>query len=148
MPGSGVNRKHRDIYLLDVRLAAMMEMPGFTNLEVDGKEKATMDESREELEKKMAEELEKKIAEDVEKRVTEAVTTGVPILISVAIAFGITVVVLKFVWAWVVPDLFPGAVAQGLINADLTWAAAVKFAVLVAVLSGVYQTLTDAFKRK
>jgi hypothetical protein len=140
MPGSGVNRKHRDIYLLDVRLAAMMEMPGFTNLEVDGKEKATMDESREELEKK--------IAEDVEKRVTEAVTTGVPILISVAIAFGITVVVLKFVWAWVVPDLFPGAVAQGLINADLTWAAAVKFAVLVAVLSGVYQTLTDAFKRK
>jgi len=68
-------------------------------------------------------ELEKK----VEKRVEEAVTTGTTILIQAAIAFGITVVVLKFVWAWVVADLFPGAVAQGLINANLTWLAAVKF---------------------
>ena len=63
---------------------------------------------------------------EVEKRVTEAVTSRTTILVTVAVTFVITVVVLKFVWAWVVIDLFPGAVAQGLINADLTWLAAVK----------------------
>jgi Na+-transporting NADH:ubiquinone oxidoreductase subunit NqrE len=99
-----------------------------------------MEESRKEVEKQMAKE--------VEKRVEEGVTTGITILIQVAISFGITVVVLKFVWAWVVEDLFPGAVAQGLINADLTWLASLKFAVLVAVLSGVYSTLIEAFKRQ
>jgi len=89
-------------------------------------------------------ELEKK----VEKGVEEAVTKGTSILIQAAIAFGITVVVLKFVWAWVVADLFPGAVAQGLINADLTWLSALKFAVLVAVVTGVNDTLMEAFKSR
>ncbi len=93
-------------------------------------------------------EVEKRLAKEVEKRVEEGVTSGVTILVTFAVTFGITVVVLKFVWAWVVEDLFPGAVAQGLINADLTWLAAVKFAVLVAVLSGVYSTLIEAFKRQ
>jgi len=64
----------------------------------------------------------------------------------VAITFVISMVVFKFVWAWVVPDLFPGAVAQGLISADLTWLAALKLAVLVGVLSGFYPALVDAFK--
>jgi len=88
------------------------------------------------------------LAKAVEERVTKAVTTGAPILIQAAIAFGITVIVLKFVWAWVVTDLFPGAVAQGLINADLTWLAALKFAVLMAVLTGVNDTLKETFKRQ
>jgi len=90
----------------------------------------------------------KDLENKVEKQVEEAVTTGTTILVSVAIAFGITVIVLKFVWAWVVADLFPGAVAQGLIIADLTWSSAVKFAVLVAVLTGVNDTLMEAFKRR
>ncbi|MBW2594191.1 MAG: hypothetical protein JRE58_14565 [Deltaproteobacteria bacterium] len=90
----------------------------------------------------------KDLEKKVEKQVEEAVTTGTTILVSVAIAFGITVIVLKFVWAWVVADLFPGAVAQGLIIADLTWSSAVKFAVLVAVLTGVNDTLMEAFKRR
>ena len=93
-------------------------------------------------------EVEKRMEKEIEKRVTEAVTSGTTILVTVAVTFVIMVVVLKFVWAWVVPDLFPGAVAQGLINADLTWLAAVKFAVLVSVLSGVYHTLIGAFKRQ
>jgi len=101
---------------------------------------ATMEESKKKVEKRMEKE--------VEKRVTEAVTSGITILVTVAVTFVIMVVVLKFVWAWVVIDLFPGAVAQGLINADLTWLAAVKFAVLVSVLSGVYHTLIGAFKRQ
>ena len=85
---------------------------------------------------------------EVEKRVTEAVTSWTTILVTVAVTFVITVVVLKFVWAWVVPDLFPGAVAEGLIVANLTWLSAVKLAVLVSVLSGVYPTLTEPFNRR
>jgi hypothetical protein len=106
----------------------------------DVKEKAPMEESRKEIERRMAEE--------VEKKVTDWVTVGVTILVSAAVMFVISLVVFKLVWAWVVPDLFPGAVAQGLITADLTWLATVKLAVLVAVLSGFYPGLTDAFKQR
>jgi hypothetical protein len=101
-----------------------------------------MEESRNEVEKRMAEEIEKQVAEGVEK----GVAVGTAIVVSVAVTFIISVVVFKFVWAWVVPDLFPGAVAQGLISADLTWLAALKLAVLVAVLSGFYPAVVDAFK--
>ena len=93
-------------------------------------------------------EFENEVEKQVEKRVEEAVTSGVTILVTVAITFGIMVVVLKFVWAWVVADLFPGAVDQGLINAELTWLATLKLAVFVSVLSGAYHTLVDAFKRQ
>ena len=99
-----------------------------------------MDESRNEVEKQ--------VTGEVEKRVTEGVTVGTTILVTVAVTFVIAVVVFKFVWAWVVPDLFPGAVDQGLIIADLTWLAAVKLAVLVSVLSGLYPTLIEAFNRR
>jgi len=105
-----------------------------------------MEESRNELEKRMAEEVEKRVTEEVEKRVTEGAPVVITILIQVAVAFVISVVVFKFVWAWVVSDLFPGAVAQGLISADLTWLAALKLAVLVAVLSGFYPAVVEAFK--
>ena len=97
-----------------------------------------MEESRNEIEKRMAEE--------VEKRVEEGVATGVAILVAVAVTFVISMVVFKFVWAWVVPDLFPGAVAQGLISANLTWFATLKLAVHVAVLSGFGPALDEAFK--
>jgi uncharacterized membrane protein len=99
-----------------------------------------MDESRNEVEKQMAKE--------VEKRVEEGVTSGVTILVTVVVTFVIAVIVFKFVWAWVVPDLFPGAVEQGLIVADLTWLASLKLAVLVAVLSGLSPALNEAFKRQ
>jgi hypothetical protein len=93
-------------------------------------------------------EAEKRIAEEVEKKVEEGVKVGTAILVAVAVTFVISVVVFKFVWAWVVPDLFPGAVAQGLINADLTWFATLKLAVLVAMLSGFYPSLIEAFKTR
>jgi uncharacterized membrane protein len=95
-----------------------------------------MEESRNEIEK------------EVEKRVTEGVTSGITILVTVAVTFVIAVVLFKFVWAWVVPDLFPGAVEQGLIAADLTWLASLKLAVLVAVLSGFGPALSGAFIRQ
>ena len=93
-------------------------------------------------------EVEKQMAEEVEKRVTEGVTSGVTILVTVAVTFVISIVMFKFVWAWVVPDLFPGAVEEGLIVADLTWLASLKLAVLVASLSGFYPALSEAFKRQ
>ncbi len=100
------------------------------------------------MEEEIRNEVEKRMAEEVEKRVEKGVATGVAILVSVAVTFVISMVVFKFVWAWVVPDLFPGAVAQGLISADLTWLATVKLAVLVAVLSGFYPAVVDAFKTR
>ena len=103
-----------------------------------------MEESRNQIEK----EMEKRMAEEVEKRVEKGVTLGITLLIQVIVSFVIAVIVFKFVWAWVIGDLFPGAVAQGLISADLTWLAAVKLAVLVSVLSGFYPSLVDATKRR
>ena len=97
------------------------------------------DESRKEVEEQMAKE--------VEKQVEKGVTTGITILIQVAIMFVISMIVLKFVWAWVVPDLFPGAVEEGLIAASLTWLASLKLAVLVGVLSGVYPTFNEAVSK-
>jgi uncharacterized membrane protein len=93
-------------------------------------------------------EVEKQMAEEVEKRVTEGVTSGVTILVTVVVTFVIAIVLFKFVWAWVVPDLFPGAVDQGLIAANLTWLASLKLAVLVAVLSGFGPALSGAFVRQ
>ena len=98
------------------------------------------------MEEEKRKEVEHLMAEEVEKRVTEGVTKWVQILIQVAIAFVISVIVFKFVWGWVVPDLFPGAVTQGLISANLTWLAALKLAVLVAVLSGSYDSIIDSTK--
>ncbi len=91
-------------------------------------------------------EAEKRMAEQVEKKVEEGVKRGTAIL--VAVTFVISVVMFKFVWGWVVPDLFPGAVAQGLISTDLTWLATLKLAVLVAVLGGFYPSLIEAFKTR
>jgi len=93
-------------------------------------------------------EAEKLLAKEVEKKVTDWVTVAITGLIQVAVMFVIALLVFKIVWAWVVPDLFPGAVAQGLIIADLSWLGAVKLAVLVSVLSGFSPALTDAFKQR
>jgi hypothetical protein len=85
---------------------------------------------------------------EVEKKVTDWVTVAITGLIQVAIMFVISLVLFKVVWAWVVPDLFPEAVAQGLIIADLTWLTSLKLAVLVGVLGGFSPALTDAFKQR
>jgi hypothetical protein len=103
-----------------------------------------MEESRSDIEK----EMEKEIEQQIEKRVAQGVARGTAILIAVAVTFVMSVIVFKFVWAWVVPDLFPGAVAQGLISADLTWLATLKLAVLVAVLGGFSPALSEAFKTR
>ena len=57
-----------------------------------------------------------------------------------AIMVGIFIVVLlllKLLWAWTVPDLFPGAVQQGLVAAKISWYTAFKVAIFISVLAGV-----------
>ena len=96
----------------------------------------------------MEEEIRTEIEKEIEKKVEKGVATGVAIVVSVVVTFVIAVIVFKFVWGWVVPDLFPGAVTQGLISESLTWLAAVKLAVLVAVLGGLSPAIDEAFKQR
>ena len=44
--------------------------------------------------------------------------------------------VIKLLWAWTIPDLFPGAVAQGLIAAEISWLTSFKLAVFFGLLTG------------
>ena len=44
--------------------------------------------------------------------------------------------VIKLLWAWTIPDLFPGAVAQGLIAAEISWLTSFKLALFFGILTG------------
>ncbi len=52
------------------------------------------------------------------------------------VAFVVVLFLVKVLWAWTIPDLFPGAVQQGLIAGSISWLAAIKIAIFIAVLSG------------
>jgi CDP-diglyceride synthetase len=60
--------------------------------------------------------------------------TGVLALIAVYAV--IVLLMVKLLWAWTIPDIFPGAVSQGLIARTISWYTAFKIAVFVAVLAG------------
>ena len=45
--------------------------------------------------------------------------------------------IIKWLWAWTVPDLCPGAVAQGLVAATISWWSAFKLAVFVAFVAAI-----------
>ncbi len=50
------------------------------------------------------------------------------------IIFGLLII--KLMWSWVIPDIFPGAVKQGLIVKSISWYLAFKVALFVALLGG------------
>ena len=50
--------------------------------------------------------------------------------------FIVALLVFKFVWPWVVPDVLPGAVDQGLVAESLSWSTSAKLALPIAVLGG------------
>ena len=50
----------------------------------------------------------------------------------VALAFFL----IKLLWAWTIPDLFPGAVEQGLVAAEISWLTSFKLAVFFGLLTG------------
>ena len=53
------------------------------------------------------------------------------------IAFVVVLFLIKFLWAWTIPDLFPGAVEQGLVAKTISWLTAGKIAIFIAILSGI-----------
>ena len=62
----------------------------------------------------------------MEKRWLPAVLSGV--LMIAAMVFVVVLLLVKLLWAWTVPDLFPGAVQQGLVAATISWLTAFKLA--------------------
>jgi len=58
------------------------------------------------------------------------------LLVVLAVVFVVALFVVKLLWAWTVPDLFPGAVKQGLVAAEISWFTALKVAIFIAVLAG------------
>ena len=52
------------------------------------------------------------------------------------IIFLLTFFLLKILWAWTIPDLFPGAVTQGLVAAEISWWTSFKLALFLAVVGG------------
>jgi len=63
-----------------------------------------------------------------------AIISGTLALIAVYAV--IVLLLVKLLWVWTIPDIFPGAVSQGLIAGSISWYTAFKIAVFVAVLTG------------
>lgn len=51
---------------------------------------------------------------------------------------------IKLTWGWIVPDVLPGAVSQGLVAESITWLTALKLALVVAVLCAVVAACVGA----
>jgi hypothetical protein len=64
-----------------------------------------------------------------------AILPGLAAVILVVMILGL--LLLKLVWSWTIPDLFPGAVAQGLVARDISWYTAFKVAIFAALLAGI-----------
>jgi hypothetical protein len=79
--------------------------------------------------------------------IADKVTGLTSVLITTAATFVIGVILVKLLWAWTIPDLFPAAVDQGLIADGLTWLAAMNAAALVAILSGTGALLVGQWRR-
>jgi len=63
-----------------------------------------------------------------------AVVPGLLGLIVLVVA--VVLLVVKALWAWTVPDLFPGAVKVGLVAREISWLAAFKVSLFAAVIAG------------
>jgi len=59
---------------------------------------------------------------------------GILILIAIVLVLGLFLV--KVMWAWVVPDLFPESVNQGLVAETISWFTSFKIAIAMALFSG------------
>jgi hypothetical protein len=59
------------------------------------------------------------------------------VLLIIVSVFILALLLIKLLWPWTIPDLFPGAVDQGLIAREISWYASFKLAVFVAVLAGI-----------
>lgn len=64
-----------------------------------------------------------------------AMAPGCLVFIIGVFVFGLLLV--KILWGWTIPDLFPGAVEKGLVARSISWFTALKVAIFIAVLAGV-----------
>jgi len=62
----------------------------------------------------------------------------IPGLLAIIVSvFVLALLLIKLLWPWTIPDLFPGAVDQGLIAREITWYTSFKLAIFVSVLAGI-----------
>lgn len=66
--------------------------------------------------------------------ISNRITIGSINLIGAAVTFVIGVILVKLLWAWTIPELFPAAVEGGLIVGNIAWQAALKITALFAIL--------------
>ncbi len=59
------------------------------------------------------------------------------VLVLILGAFIVALFLVKILWAWTIPDLFPGAVEQGLIAKEISWYTSLKVAIFVAAFAGI-----------
>lgn len=59
------------------------------------------------------------------------------VFLVIIIVFILSLFLIKILWAWTIPDLFPGAVREGLIARSISWFTALKLAIFIAILSGI-----------
>jgi hypothetical protein len=71
------------------------------------------------------------------KTVAAIVAAIVGGIVAACVAFVVVLFLVRILWDWTIPDLFPGAVEQGLVARSITWLTACKVAIFVAVLSGI-----------
>ena len=62
-------------------------------------------------------------------------------------AFVLVLFLIKVLWAWTIPDLFPGAVEQDLVAGSISWLTAFKIAIFIAVLAGLAGVHASGSKR-
>jgi uncharacterized protein YqhQ len=87
----------------------------------------------------------KKEQKTMKKTWLAAVVPG--ILALVVGAFVLVLFLIKLLWAWTIPDLFPGAVEQGLVAGSISWLTAFKIAIFIAVLAGLAGIHASGSKR-
>ena len=54
-----------------------------------------------------------------------------------ALGIVLALFLVKWVWGWTIPDLFPGAVKQGLVAGSISWMTAFKLVVVAALFGGI-----------
>ena len=65
------------------------------------------------------------------------------ILALIAVCIVIVLLPVNYSLAWIIPDLFPGAVAQDLVAESISWYTTCKVAIFVAVLAGLAGALAE-----
>ena len=53
-----------------------------------------------------------------------------------AIVFFISILIIKYLWGWTIPDLFPKAVEEGYVAREISWFTALKLSLFIALLGG------------